>query len=405
MSVNIFDMVKGAVSDQIMGQIGGLLGQSDSKKTSTLFDTAAQSILGGMMKKASNPQGAQDIFRAVESHDDGVLDKLGDLLGGGNEKDLMKSGGGVLDTVFGQNQSGILGSIGKFLGIDNSMMGTLMKLVAPIVMGVIGRHVKSKALDAVGLGSLLGEQKGFLSSAMPAGLTSSLGIGDMFGGAADSVKGAASAVTGAAGDASRAVSGAAGDAGRAVSGAAGDAASAGGGLLKMLFPLILLGALVFLGWKFLMPGAENAADMAGKAADGVAGAVSNAGDMAGKAADGVTGALSDAAGSMTDMANIDFGGFDISGLQSKFTGITDGFQNVTSENASGLATKITDLTGSIDGLGLDKLTGPAQAASQGVIGKFIESITGALGGIGDGGIMGVLKPAVDALIEKLSAFK
>ncbi len=405
MSVNIFDMVKGAVSDQIMGQIGGLLGQSDSKKTSTLFDTAAQSILGGMMKKASNPQGAQDIFRAVESHDDGVLDKLGDLLGGGNEKDLMKSGGGVLDTVFGQNQSGILGSIGKFLGIDNSMMGTLMKLVAPIVMGVIGRHVKSKALDAVGLGSLLGEQKGFLSSAMPAGLTSSLGIGDMFGGAADSVKGAASAVTGAAGDASRAVSGAAGDAGRAVSGAAGDAASAGGGLLKMLFPLILLGALVFLGWKFLMPGAENAADMAGKAADGVAGAVSNAGDMAGKAADGVTGALSDAAGSMTDMANIDFGGFDMSGLQSKFTGITDGFQNVTSENASGLATKITDLTGSIDGLGLDKLTGPAQAASQGVIGKFIESITGALGGIGDGGIMGVLKPAVDALIEKLSAFK
>ena len=280
-----------------------------------------------------------------------------------------------------------------------------MKLVAPLVMGVIGRHVKSKALDAVGLGSLLGEQKGFLSSAMPAGLTSSLGIGDMFGGAADSVKGAASAVTGAAGDASRAVSGAAGDAGRAVSGAAGDAASAGGGLLKMLFPLILLGALVFLGWKFLMPGAENAADMAGKAADGVAGAVSNAGDMAGKAADGVTGALSDAAGSMTDMANIDFGGFDMSGLQSKFTGITDGFQNVTSENASGLATKITDLTGSIDGLGLDKLTGPAQAASQGAIGKFIESITGALGGIGDGGIMGVLKPAVDALIEKLSAFK
>ena len=62
MSVNIFDMVKGAVSDQIMGQIGGLLGQSDSKKTSTLFDTAAQSILGGMMKKASNPSGSTRYF-------------------------------------------------------------------------------------------------------------------------------------------------------------------------------------------------------------------------------------------------------------------------------------------------------------------------------------------------------
>ena len=33
MSINLFDMVKGAVSDQLMGQIGGLLGQSDQAKT------------------------------------------------------------------------------------------------------------------------------------------------------------------------------------------------------------------------------------------------------------------------------------------------------------------------------------------------------------------------------------
>ena len=52
MSVNIMDLVKGAVSDQVMGQIGGLLG-TDAKKTPSLFETAAGSILGGMMKKGS----------------------------------------------------------------------------------------------------------------------------------------------------------------------------------------------------------------------------------------------------------------------------------------------------------------------------------------------------------------
>ena len=52
MSVNIMDLVKGAVSNQVMGQIGGLLG-TDAKKTPSLFETAAGSILGGLMKKGS----------------------------------------------------------------------------------------------------------------------------------------------------------------------------------------------------------------------------------------------------------------------------------------------------------------------------------------------------------------
>lgn len=424
MSVNILEMVKGAVSDQVMGQIGGLLGQSDAKKTSSMFETATQSILGGLMKKSGSPQGAQDIFRAVQDHDDGVLDKLGDLLGGGGrEADMMKSGGGILDMVFGKNQSGMFGTIAKFLGLDDSMMGSLMKLAAPIVMGVVGRHVKNKALDAVGLGSLLGSQKSFLSSSMPSALTSSLGFSDMFGGATDAVKGAGSAVAGAgsavagaAGDAGRAVTGAAGDAGRAVTGAAGDVGKAGGSMLKFLFPLILLAALAYLAWTFLAPGLNKAGEMAGDAAGAVSGA---AGDVAGgvsEAAGGVAGAVTgaagdmagkvkDAAGNVMNIGDVDWGGFDMQGLSGQFSGITDGFQNVTADNAGGLASKIQELTGSIDGLGLDNLTGTAQTASKGVIGQFIQTITDSLGGITDGGILETLKPAVEALIAKLNPFK
>ena len=443
MSVNILEMVKGAVSDQVMGQIGGLLGQNDVKKTSSMFETATQSILGGLMKKASTQQGSQDVFRAVQNHDDGVLDKLGDLLGGGGrEADLMKSGGGIMDMVFGKSQSGMLGTIGKFLGLNDSMMGKLMQMAAPIVMGVIGRHVKNKALDAVGLGSLLGNQKSFLSSSMPSGLTSSLGFSDMFGGAADAVKGAGSAVagagsaaagavgnagsavagaagnagravTGAAGNAAGAVTGAAGDAGRAVSGAAGDAVGAGGSILKFLFPLVLLAALCYLAWTFIAGGGvDKVGDMAGDAAGAVAGAADGVTDAAGGVVGGVTGAAGDMAGKMKDAAgnvmnigDVDWGGFDMQGLSGQFDGITDGFQNVTAENAGGLASKIQGLTGSIDGMGLGNLTGTAQTASQGFIGQFIQKITDSLGGITDGGILATLKPAVDALIEKLTPFK
>ena len=115
-------------------------------------------------------------------------------------------------------------------------------------------------------------------------------------------------------------------------------------------------------------------------------------------------AANEAKNKAADMANIDFGDFDMSGVQEKFTGITDGFKDVTAENVDGLTSKISDLSGSMDGMGIDKLTGPAKTAVGGVISKFAETIKSAMGGITDEGILSKLKPAVDALMEKISAF-
>ena len=106
-----------------------------------------------------------------------------------------------------------------------------------------------------------------------------------------------------------------------------------------------------------------------------------------------------------DMANIDFGDFDMTGLQEKFTGITDGFKDVSADSVDGLTSKITDLSGSIEGMGIDKLSGPAKTAASGVISKFADAIKTAMEGISDDGILSKLKPVVDALMEKINAFK
>ena len=116
-------------------------------------------------------------------------------------------------------------------------------------------------------------------------------------------------------------------------------------------------------------------------------------------------AANDAKDKAADMANIDFGDFDMKGLQEKFTGITDGFKDVTAGNVDGLTSKISDLSGSMDSMGLDKLTGPAKTAVGGVISKFADAIKSAMDGISDEGILGKLKPVVEALMEKINAFK
>jgi hypothetical protein len=95
----------------------------------------------------------------------------------------------------------------------------------------------------------------------------------------------------------------------------------------------------------------------------------------------------------------------VKGLQEKFTGITDGFKDVSADNVSGLTTKLSDLSGSIDGMGIGNLPGPAKAFVGTMISKFTDTIKSALGGITDEGILSKLKPAVDALMEKLNAFK
>ena len=116
-------------------------------------------------------------------------------------------------------------------------------------------------------------------------------------------------------------------------------------------------------------------------------------------------AANDAKDKATDMANIDFGDFDMKGLQAKLDGITDGFKGVASDNVDGLTSKITDLTGSLEGLGIDNLPGPAKAFAVGALNKFGDAIKTALEGISDEGILGKLKPVVEALMEKIGAFK
>ena len=115
-------------------------------------------------------------------------------------------------------------------------------------------------------------------------------------------------------------------------------------------------------------------------------------------------AAKDATDKVANMADIDFGDFDMKGVQEKFTGIADGFKDVTAENVDGLTSKISGLTDSMDSMGIDKLTGPAKTAVGGAMTKFVGTVKASMGGISDEGILGKLKPVVDALMEKVKAF-
>ncbi len=410
MSINIMSMVKDAVSQQVMNKIGGMIGL-DQSKTSSAFEMAAGSILGGLMNKASSPAGAEAVFGAAQKQDTGILDKLGDLLDGGEATDnFQKQCGGILDMVFGSGNQQAQEAVGSSLGLGSGIVGKLMSMAAPILMGVIGNYVKSKALNAVGLGSLLGEQKSHLGGLLPSSLTNNLGFGNLLGSAtaaASNVAGAASSAAGSVGNAASNVAGAA-------SSAAGDAVDAGGGLLKKILPLGILAAVLFGLWQFVLsPMMGNAVrDGVGAVGNAVGGGVSAVGDGVGA----VGGAVGDGVGTLSSGLSIP--GFDMSGVEMSVLGdkkdalmgpigdITKGFGGLATggeEAATGLADKIGGFGTALEGMGIGDMAGPQKAAVGGILGQFSGVIEGLLAKV-PGPLQGIVKPAVDKLMETISGF-
>lgn len=415
MSINLMDLVKGAVGSQ-MGPLAGLLGESE-QNTNSAINTAIPAILGGLMKKSSSNEGANQIFKTLDDHDGGILDNLGGLLGGGNHTGLLNQGGGLLDMIFGGNRSSMLGTIARMAGLGEGKIGTLLSVLAPIVMGVIGKQRRSSNLDASGLASMLSSQKDHLAGHMPGELSSSLGLGNLFGDVAGAASGAVSGAAGAVGDAAGTVGDAAahgvrsagqavgnagqaaGDAGRAAAGAVGDAGKAGGGMLMALLPLILIGALAFLAWKFLMPGAADVAGGAADAVGDVAGAVSDgAGNMAGAVADGVNG---------IKMPEINIPGFPTAEIGSTFGNLTKSISGIKDEASAKAVLPQFEKAGTmLDGLDLGAIAGgPSKEAVGGMFGGLVEKLKTALEtAYAIPGVKGVLEPVVGDLLGKLSAF-
>jgi hypothetical protein len=158
---SIFDEVRQQLGPDTIQQLSSSLG-ADPDATSRAISLALPAILGGLSQNASEPQGAASLDNALNAHDGSILDNLGGLLGGGG------GGGGALGGIGGKILGHILGSkrdpveqgVGKASGLDAAQVAQLMAMLAPIVMGVLGRMKKQKGIDANALPNVLNEGGG-----------------------------------------------------------------------------------------------------------------------------------------------------------------------------------------------------------------------------------------------------
>jgi hypothetical protein len=133
-------------------------------------------ILAGLVGVASKPEGARQLSSVLAQQSPNILDNLTSVIGGSARKAFAESGSNLLSTLLGGGATNALGtSISKFAGISGSASSSLVGMLGPVVLGVLGKEQRSSGLDAGGLASLLQSQKDQIAAAIPSGLADRLG--------------------------------------------------------------------------------------------------------------------------------------------------------------------------------------------------------------------------------------
>lgn len=147
---------------QLMGQFGPSTIDSlskqigaDPKQTQDAVSGAIPSILGAMSNNSKSSSGANGLLGALDrDHDGSILDDIGGFIGKGD----TSQGSGILKHVLGGQENDVADKLSAKSGLQKSQMNNVMQMVAPIIMGYLG---KQKRQSSSGLNS--GNISGLLS--------------------------------------------------------------------------------------------------------------------------------------------------------------------------------------------------------------------------------------------------
>ena len=151
----ISDMITQRISGPIASQLSQRLGVSEST-AQTAVQLAVPVILAALARNASKPQGAQELHQAVVSdHDGSILDQLSSYLG----NPQAANGSGILGHVLGGQRPVVENNLAQATGLDSNSAGSLLEMLAPMVMGAVGREQQQNGLDPNGLSEFLVQQQ------------------------------------------------------------------------------------------------------------------------------------------------------------------------------------------------------------------------------------------------------
>ena len=190
---DVYSQLEGAPLQQMAQQLG--IGPA---QMAGAVSAALPLLLGALGRNTSQPQGAEALFGALQKDHAGldIGSVLGAVLGGGA---AQGDGGKILGHVFGGQQPRAEQALGQATGLGGDRAGMLLKMLAPIVLAYLAKHMFDRRQAGAGnggaatpqvLGEVLGQEQqrvsqqgglgsGVLGAVLDQDGDGQLGLGDL----------------------------------------------------------------------------------------------------------------------------------------------------------------------------------------------------------------------------------
>ena len=165
------------ITQMITQQVAGFAARAIAQRLGISEATAQRAVMiavplivAALARNAARPEGAAQLHQAVTTdHDGSILENLPGYL----DNPQTANGAGILGHVFGGQQPAVQETVAQAAGLDPNTAGSLLEMVAPIVMGAVGQTQRQNDLDPGGLSDFLGTQQQQTEAAAP-GLSGAL---------------------------------------------------------------------------------------------------------------------------------------------------------------------------------------------------------------------------------------
>lgn len=181
--MNITDLVTGGIGSKAISAIANLLNIEESKAKWLVAAAVPLMIAALNYNSKKGTEQETGINKALDQHSGGILDQIGDLLGQGPSDDDNK----IVNHMFGTNTEMVKNNLAAKTGISTDKIGGALAILAPIVMGYLGKQ-KQEQSSGGGLGDLLGGLIGGQSSGTAGGSILGSILGSVLGGANNDTK-------------------------------------------------------------------------------------------------------------------------------------------------------------------------------------------------------------------------
>lgn len=155
------------VSEQLQGdnlskmsrQIG-----ADENATQGALSAAVPLLISALSRNASGREGADALAGALtRDHDGSILDNLSGFL----DNPDTATGDGILGHVLGAKRGMIENGLSRSGGLSAGSVGKMLSMLAPVLMGALGKMQRQGKMDSQSLTGYLGKQREELERSEP----------------------------------------------------------------------------------------------------------------------------------------------------------------------------------------------------------------------------------------------